>query len=219
MSGTYLSVTSLILVVTALAAVHYWYERRRVAPAEIAVIATLAALAGVGRVPFAAIPSVQPTTFLVLVCGYVFGPAAGFIIGSIAAFSSNFFLGHGPWTPWQMLAWGLAGLSGGLLSRGKSAFPRWLFGAVAFFWGFVFGWILNLWHWLSFVYPLTIQSLVATNITGIGFDLMHALSNFLFMIFLGAELAAILQRFKRRLSYYQIPGNNVDPCKTRVEEI
>lgn len=209
MQWPYFPIFSLVLIIMALAAFYFWYERRRVAPAEIAVIATLAALAGAGRVPFAAIPGAQPTTFLVLVCGRIFGSAAGFIIGSIAAFSSNFFLGHGPWTPWQMLAWGLAGACGGFFSRGKALFPRWTFTVLAFLWGFIFGWFLNLWHWFTFVYPLTFQSFVATMLTGFSFDLTHAISNALFMVFFGPELAVILHRFKRRLSFYQIPAKKL----------
>ncbi len=211
--STYLSLTSLILVISALAAVYLWYERRHTAPAEVAVIATLAALAGLGRVPFAAIPSFQPTTFLVLVCGHVFGPVPGFLIGSTAAFASNLFLGQGPWTPWQMLAWGLAGISGGLLFRGNAFFPRWTFTGVAFAWGFIFGWILNFWHWITFVYPLTIQSFTATILTGIGFDFMHAIANALFMVLLGPELVIILRRFKRRLTFYSLNGKNGESQK------
>lgn len=204
-TNTFLSLTSLLLAITGLAAVYLWYERRRTATAEIAVIATLAALAGLGRVPFAAIPSFQPTTFLVLISGHVFGPLAGFLIGSTAAFTSNLFLGQGPWTPWQMLAWGLAGISGGLFYRRKKTFPRWPFAGVGFLWGFIFGWILNFWHWVTFVYPLTVQSFVAISLAGIVFDCMHALANALFMIFLGPEVATILKRFKRKLSYYRLP--------------
>lgn len=217
--STYLSLSSLLMVMTVLAAVYFCYERRRAAPAEIAAVATLAALAGLGRVPFAAVPGVQPTTFLVLVCSQVFGPLAGFIIGSTAAFVSNFFLGHGPWTPWQMLAWGLAGLCGGLLFQGKTP-SRWLFTFVAFFWGFIFGWILNFWHWLTFVYPLTLHSFLATMATGIAFDFMHALSNAFFMMFLGPEVSTILRRYKRRLSFYSLPetkqaANNSQKAKMR----
>jgi energy-coupling factor transport system substrate-specific component len=154
-----------------------------------------------------------------LVCSQVFGPLAGFIIGSTAAFVSNFFLGHGPWTPWQMLAWGLAGLCGGLLFQGKTP-SRWLFTFVAFFWGFIFGWILNFWHWLTFVYPLTLHSFLATMATGIAFDFMHALSNAFFMMFLGPEVGTILRRYKRRLSFYSLPetkqaANNSQKAKMR----
>ena len=56
MSANNLSLTSLILAVIVLVAIYYWYEKRRTSPAEIAILATLAALAGLGRVPFAAIP-------------------------------------------------------------------------------------------------------------------------------------------------------------------
>jgi energy-coupling factor transport system substrate-specific component len=209
MSANNLSLTSLILAVIVLVAIYYWYEKRRTSPAEIAILATLAALAGLGRVPFAAIPGFQPTTFLVLICGHVFGPLAGFLVGSTAAFTSHFFLGQGPWTPWQMLAWGLAGVCGGLLYRRKKAFPRYLFTGVGFIWGFVFGWMLNFWHWVSFVYPLTLQSFLATILAGVGFDFMHAFSNALFMLFLGPEVSVILKRFKRRLTFYPLPENVV----------
>jgi energy-coupling factor transport system substrate-specific component len=80
---------------------------------------------------------------------------------------------------------------------------------MGFIWGFVFGWIMNFWHWITFVYPLTIQSFIATILAGIGFDFMHAMSNALFMVFLGPEAAEILRRFKRRLSFYPISEKTV----------
>lgn len=73
---------------------------------EIVMIAVLATIAAVSRVPFAPLPSVQPTSFVVIVAALVLGPEAGFMIGSTAALVSNFFLGQGPWTPWQMFCWG-----------------------------------------------------------------------------------------------------------------
>ena len=44
-----------------------------------------------------------------------FGARAGFLTGAVSAFVSNFIFGQGPWTPWQMLAFGLAGFLAGLL--------------------------------------------------------------------------------------------------------
>ncbi|WDC84309.1 ECF transporter S component [Caloramator sp. mosi_1] len=84
---------------------------------EIGVIATLGAIAGVFRIPFGAIPNVQPTTFIVAVSGNVFGPFVGFLVGNVAAFVSNIFLGHGPWTIWQMFAWGLVGMISGCIRK------------------------------------------------------------------------------------------------------
>jgi hypothetical protein len=94
--------------------------RRPVNTMVISVTATLAALASLGRIVFAAVASVQPATFLVLLSGYVFGSRTGFVVGTMTGLISNFFVGHGPWTLWQMMAWGICGLLGGVLGKGKS---------------------------------------------------------------------------------------------------
>ena len=66
-----------------------------------------------GRVLFAFIPNVQPVTTMTACAGVALGPRAGAAVGGIAALVSNGFLGQGPWTPWQMLGWGLVGVLGG----------------------------------------------------------------------------------------------------------
>lgn len=194
------SLYSFFIILPALAWGFWWYERRKSSMQEVALVATLAALAGLSRVPFAAIPAVQPTTFLVLISGYVFGPAPGFMVGTLAALVSNFFLGHGPWTPWQMAAWGLAGIVGGLAGRKGRAFPRISMSILAFSWGFIFGWFLNLWHWLAFVYPLSMRSFLIVQASGFWSDLMHALGNAAFMYLAGETMINIFARFKRRMS-------------------
>jgi hypothetical protein len=68
------------------------------------------------RVPFAPIPGLQPSTFFCIMVGLVFGPRKGFTVGALTAFISNFFLGHGPWTLYQMFGWGIVGMAGGLLA-------------------------------------------------------------------------------------------------------
>ena len=53
-------------------------------------------------------------TVIVAAAGVALGPRRGFAVGALAALASNFFLGQGPHTPWQMLAWGGCGLVAGL---------------------------------------------------------------------------------------------------------
>ena len=86
-----------------------WYERTHPSTRVIALVATLAAMAALGRVAFAALPNVKPTTDIVLIAGYVLGGAPGFMVGAVAALASNLFFGQGPWTPWQMVGWGGVG--------------------------------------------------------------------------------------------------------------
>ncbi len=199
------SLYSLLLIFAALGWGYFLYERRQASAREVALVATLAALAGLSRVPFAAMPAVQPTTFLVLISGYVFGPGPGFMVGSLAAFVSNLFLGHGPWTPWQMAAWGITGVIGGLLGRRKGPFPKITMVIMVFCWGFLFGWFLNTWHWLAFVYPLTLRSFLISQAASLWSDAMHAVGNAVLMIVAGEELVRLLGRFKRRMSVSYLP--------------
>ena len=108
---------SLALLGLALAAGFAWYEREKPPARVLAVVAALAALAVVGRLAFAAIPNVKPTTDIVLFAGYALGAVPGFAVGAVTAIVSNIFLSQGPWTVWQMAGWGAVGVGGAVLAR------------------------------------------------------------------------------------------------------
>nr|WP_208984988.1 ECF transporter S component [Maledivibacter halophilus] len=190
--------------------IFFLYQRKDISVKEISLVATLSALAGASRVPFAALANLQPTTFLVIISGYVFGPIFGFMVGAFSALISNSFLGHGPWTPWQMMAWGLAGLTAGILGKFMKKPSRLKLALFAFVWGFLFDYIMKLWHWLFLVYPLSLRSFLAMITTSFYFDLTHSIGNFGFTYILGKDFVNVLIRFKDRISYTQITteGNN-----------
>src|SRR5947209_18518033 len=100
------------LLAAALGAGFAWYERTRPDARIVALVGTLAAFATLGRIAFAALPNVKPTTDIVLIAGYALGPAPGFVVGAVAGLTSNFFFGQGPWTVWQMADRGATGLLG-----------------------------------------------------------------------------------------------------------
>lgn len=178
----------------------YWaYENSPVSSRGIAIIAVLSTVAAVGRVPFAMLPSVQPTTFLVIISGFVFGPQSGFMVGSTAALVSNFFLGQGPWTPWQMFSWGLAGSAAGLIKIIYPRIGRWEMAMFHFLWGYLFGLIMNLWFWTAFISPLSLRSLLMVCAASFWFDTFHALGNIAFYLLFGAGLVKMLERFCRKL--------------------
>lgn len=176
------------------------YEKQKISTHEIALIATLGAFAGVARIPFAALPNIQPTTFLVIISGAVFGPLPGFMVGVIAAVVSNSFLGHGPFTIWQMLAWGLAGGISAIVFYKKKLPPRWIMVFYCFIWGFVFDYIMNAWHFLNFVFPHTWQSFLALYSASFFHDMAHASSNAIFAFIFAKDLHIILSRYKNRLT-------------------
>ena len=191
---------SVIILGLAMVAFFWRFERSWAGSKEIALIATMATLAAVSRVPFAAIMSFQPTTFIVMISGYVFGPQTGFVTGAVAALVSNFFLGQGPWTPWQMFCWGMCGVAAGLLagrSREFKAVPFTLLGGIC---GYLFGWTMNIWHWVGFIYPLTLKTFMATYIASFPFDTIHAAGNIIFAVIFGRTFYDILVRFKKRIT-------------------
>lgn len=192
-----------VAVILLLVLAYLYFEKSSMGSKEIGIIATLSSLAAVARVPFAPIPNVQPTTFLVALSGYVFGPYQGFLVGATTAFISNIFLGQGPWTPWQMLGWALIGAFSGLLGLIKDKKGRPMsseaFAILCFIYGFIFDWIMNLWHVVGFIRPLSFKAILAAYATGLTLDIMHAAGNFIFTIILFDQLYKVLARFKKRL--------------------
>ncbi|WP_025688247.1 ECF transporter S component [Paenibacillus zanthoxyli] len=189
---------SLVLLCAALLPMFLRLERRKLEPRDLVLLAVLAAIAAVSRIPFAALPSVKPVSAIVILSAYVFGAEAGFLIGAVAALVSNLYFGQGPWTPWQMFAWGMAGLTAGWLRN-----TRWmrtrpgllLFG---FVWGFLFGWIMNIWYLIGLPDAFSLGLVATVYASSFYFDLAHALSNVVFLSILAGGWIKVLERFRKK---------------------
>lgn len=192
-------VFSAVLAALICLAFFFEFETAAVSSKEIAIVAMLGTISAVLRIPFAAIPNVQPCTYLIICSGYVFGPIAGFAVGAITAMVSNLFLGHGPWTLYQMIAWGLAGVSAAYI-RQLGAGRVWLiiFGII---WGYLYGWIMNIWYWTAFIYPLTLRTFLVYQLTSIWFDTLNAIGNAVLLGLLGTKTIAILEKFRQRFNW------------------
>jgi energy-coupling factor transport system substrate-specific component len=177
----------------------WWYERQHPPAKVVALVATLAALAALGRVAFAPLPSVKPTTTIVLIAGFALGAAPGFTVGAVAALASNLFFGQGPWTPWQMVAWGLCGVLGAGIATvlgGKlpRRVPLGLWCAAA---ALGFGAIMDLSTWTTFGRH-TFSEYVVISGTALPFNLTHAVGSFAFAVAFGPALLGALERFRMR---------------------
>ncbi len=190
---------AIVLAVLVTLAFFFKFESVALGSKEIALVAMLATISAVLRIPFAAIPSLQPCTFLIICCGYVFGPIAGFMVGAMTPLISNFFLGQGPWTLYQMLAWGLIGYGAGYLARFN--LDRKGFIIVGVVCGFLFGLITNIYFWLYFAYPLTFGTLVFVQLSSLWFDVSHAVGNAIFLGLFSTRTVSILERYRKRFSW------------------
>jgi energy-coupling factor transport system substrate-specific component len=204
---------SFVLLGLALAVGFAWYERAHPTARVIALVGTLAALAALGRIAFAPLPNVKPTTDIVLIAGYVLGGAPGFAVGAIAALASNLFFGQGPWTPWQMAGWGAVGVAGAGLARiaGRELgrIPLALACGLA---SLGFGAVMNLHLWITYSGDHTLAVLAAAFATSLPFDVAHAAGSVLFCLAFGPALVRALARYRTRFEVRWMPA----PAATAV---
>lgn len=165
-------------------------------------IAVMSAAAAVGRIAFAAVADIKPTTAIVILTGLAFGKSAGFLTGTLAALVSNFYFGQGLWTPWQMLAWGLIGLLAGFFSRveygKKMLVPTAIGGALA---AYFFGFVMNIFYIAFYVRPLSAAAVFTALGASLVMDSVHAVSTAAFLL---ALTPPWLKKMKRIKSKYGI---------------
>ncbi|MDQ3433598.1 MAG: ECF transporter S component [Actinomycetota bacterium] len=201
--------TPFVVLALVLVAGFGWYERRRPPAKVIALVAALAALAVVGRLAFAAIPNVKPTTDIVLFAGYALGPVPGFMVGAVTALVSNVFLGHGPWTVWQMVAWGGVGVGGAMLARaaGRRELGRVPLAIACGVAGLAFGAFMDVYQW-TLAAEQTLPTYLTVSGSSLAYNLAHAFGNVAFCLLIGPVFIRALRRYRRRfeVSWAAPPG-------------
>ena len=194
----------LAVVVLVLALFFAGYEASRPALRQIMPTLVLAALAAAGRILFAPVPDFKPVSAIAIIAGAALGRRNGFMVGALAALTSNFFFGQGMWTPWQMYAWGVVGYVGGVLAE-RGAFqradgrvqyaPLVAYGLLS---GLLYGIIINAYDVIGFVRPFTWPGALARVAAAVPFDLMHCAATAVFLIALYAPWTRRISRVVRR---------------------
>ncbi len=112
--GKFYMIFSLVLIVCCMAPFFMVFEKRKPKAREIVLIAMMSAITVAAHMFLHVTVPIQIGTALVIVAGIAMGPEAGFLVGALSRFVCNFYMGQGPWTPWQMFCWGLLGFLAGL---------------------------------------------------------------------------------------------------------
>jgi prenyltransferase beta subunit len=198
---------SFALIAVVITAGFAWYERSRPSARVLALVAAMAGLAVVGRLAFAAFPNVKPTTDIVLLSGYALGGAPGFAVGAITPVVSNIFMGHGPWTPWQMVAWGGVGVGGALLARATRGreLGRWPLALACAVAGVGFGAVMDTYQW-TLAAQQDLATWIAVSGTSLPYNLAHVIGNIGFCLLIGPGLLRALSRYRRRFEVRWAPA-------------
>lgn len=189
---------SILIIIYSMVPFFLAFEKRKPQPRELIVIATMAGIAVVGRMAFFMLPQFKPVAAIVIITAVCFGAEAGFLTGAMAAFVSNFFFAQGPWTPWQMFSFGIIGFIAGILFKNGKLKRNWLvlsiFGGLATF--FIYGGIMNICAVTMIMPRFTTKALLASYASGVPFDLVHAASTVIFLIFISNPMIEKLERIK-----------------------
>lgn len=142
------------------------------------------------RVPMQAVPSAEPLTFFAILAGWLFGRKKGFLAGASSLYISNFLMfgGHGPWTVFQALGFGIAGFIGGFLRKKSTIIETVVYVAIA---TLIFEIIINIGS--LWMFPFSIFTLF---LTALPFMLIHLVSNSIFALFLPITKKVIYEKGK-----------------------
>ncbi len=191
---------SLLIILEILIPFFLSFEKRRPSSRELVTISVLSAVCVCSRFAFFFLPQFKPVLALIIITGVCFGAETGFLVGAVTGFVSNFFYGQGPWTPWQMVAFGMVGFFSGILFRNgiikSNKFSLSVFGFFATV--VIYGGIANL-SSVFMMYPKpTFENVLGVYAAGVPFDLIHSVSTVFFLLILSEVIIEKLERVKTK---------------------
>lgn len=167
------------------------FEKKTTGTRRMVIVAVMIALSVAGRF----IPFFKPVTALTVITALYLGGEAGFLVGALSALLSNFYFGQGPWTPFQMLAWGMIGLIAGFLASPlkKSRALLLVFGVLS---GMMFSLVMDIWTvlWYSSTFDWALYRVAL--LTALPHTVLYAVSNFMFLWFMAKPFGEKLNRIK-----------------------
>lgn len=167
------------------------YENRVIGSRRAVLVAVMVALSVVGRM----LPIFKPITAITILSAVYLGAESGFAVGALSALISNFYFGQGPWTPFQMLAWGLIGLIagwlGGALKRSRVLLLG--FGLLS---GVLYSALMDVWTVLWMNPEATPALYAAALLTALPHTALYVVSNVVFLLLFAKPFGEKLERIR-----------------------
>lgn len=172
------------------------YDKNNPRLSELVLCACMITLAVAGRVLFIWAPGFKPLAGIVIIAGALLGGWNGFLCGSLSALLSDLFFGIGPWTFFQMFAWGIIGFGAGILHKKFSfRFIRIIYALLS---GVFFSVFMDIYSTMA-AGSFEFQRYIALLITSLPFMFIYMVSNVLFVEILYPILHKKMERI--RLKY------------------
>lgn len=180
------------------------FEGRKPASKELVTLAVMTAIAVVSRGAFAFVPHFKPMAAIIIITGACLGPETGFMCGALSALVSNFIFGQGYWTPWQILAFGIAGFLGGIFGKKliDLKYPIWfaIYGFIVVV--FISGPILDTSSVFVMLSSFSIKGTLAIYGSGFIVNVIQGAATFITILLLSKLFNEKLDRLKKKYGMY-----------------
>ena len=199
-------VPSVLIIIYTMVPFFVSFESRKPGARELVMLSVMAALAVASRAAVFWLPNFKPIAGVVAISGIALGPQSGFLVGALSMFASNIIFGQGPWTPWQMFAYGLIGFTAGMLAdhdfipRSRlSKSTRIVLGCGAFvFMVLVAGPILDTSTLFTMASEVNLGSAAAVYLSGLPINVSQGVATFLTLYLVSNPLLEMIARVKKK---------------------
>ncbi len=173
------------------------FENKKTTARTTVIIAVMTAISVAGRFVFAPVPFFKPVSAFIIITAVYFGAEAGFLTGAFTAVISNFYFGQGPWTPFQMFAWGMVGFLAGILSK-PILNSRVVLAVYSLFSGVIYSLIMDVWTTLWMDGYFNPARFLAEIISAAPVTAVYSVSNLIFIFILLKPIGKKLERLKTK---------------------
>ena len=204
--GRWYYLISTMIIMELMLPFFFRFEARRPQARELVILTVMAALAAVSRVVFAFSPYLKTITGIIMITGIAFGPEAGFLTGAVAAFASNFFFSQGPWTPWQMFAYGFGGFLAGVIFHNHRNWAKpWVLAPFGFLTILLLvGPMLDRCTVFTMLSKFTVKNVLAVYAAGVGYNVTHGIGAALTLFFVSRPLLGKLDRLQTKYGILEL---------------
>lgn len=179
------------------------FKKRRPQAKEFIALLVMSAIAVAARAAFIMVDQFKPMGAIIMITAVSFGPEAGFLCGGISVIASNLIFGNGPWTPWQIFAYGVGGYLIGLIFRKKRPGKLMLSVAIAIVVFAVVGFILDTCAVFTMPNMIDASKIWPVYKAGIPVNLTMAAACFIASFFLADPILDRLERMKNKYGMFE----------------
>lgn len=179
------------------------FKKRRPQAKEFIALLVMSAIAVAARAAFIMVDQFKPMGAIIMITAVSFGPEAGFLCGGISVIASNLIFGNGPWTPWQIFAYGVGGYLIGFIFRKKRPGKLMISVAIAIVVFAVVGFILDTCAVFTMPNMIDASKIWPVYKAGIPVNLTMAAACFIASFFLADPILDRLERMKNKYGMFE----------------